>query len=218
MAEDLVTRAHWGDLTGQNWAGLVRLSFEVDADSTHAAGKQSDSDNAAPGRRFVPLTGRDIKGRDEQEKDARQFVESRGGRYVHTCEEPDTSAWKRKRVRLPDGQVIYRVIRPVFEGALANLKEGLTPRGERLDGLIVYDIDRLITDPAGDGRALHRLLLPWSASRPPRSPNSPPSHPPRPTRSSPPPATTSSGATESAPAPPSPTSAKPSTSPKQRCS
>ncbi|GAB7183445.1 hypothetical protein ATKI12_3276 [Kitasatospora sp. Ki12] len=112
MAEDLVTRAHWGDLAGQNWAGLVRLSFEVDADPTPAADKESAPDNAVPGRRFVPLTGRDIKGRDEQEKDARQFVESRSGRYVHTYEEPDTSTWKRKRVRLPDGQVIYRVIRP----------------------------------------------------------------------------------------------------------
>ncbi|MEV7183365.1 hypothetical protein [Kitasatospora sp. NPDC093102] len=80
MAEDLVARAHWGDLTGQNWAGLVRLSFEVDASPTPAAIKESDSDNAAPGRRFVPLTGRNIKGRDEQEKDAQQFVESHGGR------------------------------------------------------------------------------------------------------------------------------------------
>ncbi|MFF0065345.1 hypothetical protein ACFYRC_28030 [Streptomyces sp. NPDC005279] len=47
------------------------------------------------------MTGRDIKNRDEQEKDSRGFVEQRGGRYVYTYEEPDTSAWKRKRVRLP---------------------------------------------------------------------------------------------------------------------
>ncbi|MFE4973081.1 recombinase family protein [Kitasatospora sp. NPDC056651] len=146
MAEDLVTRAHWGDLTGQNWAGLVRLSFEVDADPTTASSKESSPDTETPSRRFVPMTGRDIKGRDEQEKDARLFVESRGGRYIHTYEEPDTSAWKRKRIRLPDGQVVYRVVRPVFEGALANMKEGLAPNGERLDGLIVYDIDRLTRD------------------------------------------------------------------------
>ncbi|WP_256725863.1 hypothetical protein [Streptomyces sp. IMTB 2501] len=30
MDNDLVQRARWGDLAGQNWAGLVRLSFEVD--------------------------------------------------------------------------------------------------------------------------------------------------------------------------------------------
>ncbi|MEV4445455.1 MULTISPECIES: recombinase family protein [Streptomyces] len=92
------------------------------------------------------MTGRDIRSRDEQEKDNRSFVESRGGRYVYTYEEPGTSAWKRKRVRLPNGEIGYRVIRPVFEGALEDLKRGTAPNGERLDGLIVYDIDRLTRD------------------------------------------------------------------------
>lgn len=64
----------------------------------------------------------------------------------NTYEEPDTSAWKRQRVRQPDGTVAYRVIRPVFEGALEDLKRGSTPDGQRLDGLIVYDIDRLTRD------------------------------------------------------------------------
>ncbi|MFD5543061.1 recombinase family protein [Streptomyces sp. NPDC127079] len=40
----------------------------------------------------------------------------------------------------------YRVIRPVFEGALEDLNRGVAPNGERLDGLIVYDIDRLTRD------------------------------------------------------------------------
>ncbi|WP_308283682.1 recombinase family protein [Streptomyces glomeratus] len=107
----------------------------------------SSRQDAGPPRRqwprWRPATGRDIGSREEQEKDARRFVESRGGRYVYTYEEPDTSAWKRKRVRQPDGTVAYRVIRPVFEGALEDLKRGTTPDGQRLDGLIVYDIDRL---------------------------------------------------------------------------
>ncbi|MFF0065344.1 hypothetical protein ACFYRC_28025 [Streptomyces sp. NPDC005279] len=30
MSDDLVKRARWGDLEGQKWAGLVRLSFEPD--------------------------------------------------------------------------------------------------------------------------------------------------------------------------------------------
>ncbi|MGW7383574.1 hypothetical protein [Streptomyces sp. NPDC054794] len=64
------------------------------------------------------MTGRDIKSTEEQERDGRQFVESRGGRYVYTYMEPDTSAWKRRRVRLPDGSIGYRVVRPVYEGAL----------------------------------------------------------------------------------------------------
>jgi site-specific DNA recombinase len=142
MTDDLVTRAHWGDLSGQNWAGLVRLSFELDTQDTD---RETDTDDGTRPR-FVPQTGHDIKGRDEQIKDARKFVESRGGNYVHTYEEPDTSAWKRRRVKLPDGRLVYRVIRPVFEGALNDLKESRTPKGERLDGLIVSDIDRLTRD------------------------------------------------------------------------
>lgn len=146
MAErDLVQRAHWGDLKGMRMAGLVRLSFEVDDEELTASTSAPQSDDEAS-RRYRPLTGRDIKGRDEQAKDVRMFVESRGGAYVYTYEEPDTSAWKRKRVRLPDGSISYRVLRPVLEGALDDLKHGVTPDGKQLDGLIVYDIDRLTRD------------------------------------------------------------------------
>ncbi|MER7679945.1 recombinase family protein [Streptomyces sp. NPDC096934] len=140
MAEDLVQRAHWGNLEGQNWAGLARLSTE------EIEGEALD-DGATESTRFVPMTSRDIKSTEEQEKDGRQFIESRGGRYVYTYLEPDTSAWKRRRVRLPDGSTGYRVVRPVFEGALEDLKQGTAPNRERVDGLIVYDIDRLTRDP-----------------------------------------------------------------------
>jgi DNA invertase Pin-like site-specific DNA recombinase len=92
------------------------------------------------------MTGRDIKGREEQTKDCRTYVESRQGNYVYTYEEPDTSAYKRRRVTLPDGRTVYRVVRPVFERALDDLRRGLTPDGQPLDGLIVYDIDRLTRD------------------------------------------------------------------------
>lgn len=118
-----------------NFAGLVRLSFELDPDSGQAA-KQSKT----------YATGRDIKGRAEQTKDCQGYVEARSGNYVYTYEEPATSAYKRKRVRLPDGRMAYRVVRPVFEGALEDLKRGRTPDGQPVDGLIVYDIDRLTRD------------------------------------------------------------------------
>ena len=131
---DRVRRAHWGDFEGLNLAGLVRLSFELNHDDPQA------------NVRSFPLSGKDIKGREEQEKDCRTYVESRKGQYVHTYIEPDTSAWKRKRVQLPDGSYTYRVVRPIFEGALNDLKRGTTPDGERLDGLVVYDIDRLTRD------------------------------------------------------------------------
>jgi len=134
MEAKLITRAHWGDLEGMHFAGLVRLSFEPDL------GK--DDAQSITGY----MTGRDIKGRDEQEKDCRGYVEHRRGTYVYTYEEPDTSAFKRRPVRLPDGRTVYRVIRPVFEAALDDLKRGQTPDGQRLDGLVVYDIDRLTRD------------------------------------------------------------------------
>ncbi|GAA3251294.1 recombinase family protein [Dactylosporangium siamense] len=135
MDAELVRRAHWGDLSGMNFAGLARLSFEPA--EAHAADAAS---------RTVPTTGKDIRGREEQAKDCRNYVEHRGGAYVFTYEEPDTSAYKRKRVRLPDGRTVYRVIRPVFEAALEDLKRGSTPNGHRFDGLVVYDIDRLTRD------------------------------------------------------------------------
>jgi hypothetical protein len=68
MARDFIEQAHLGDLTGMNFAGLVRLSFET--------GSQDRE------RKVIPLTGRDIRGRDEQAKDCRTYVEKRGGAYV----------------------------------------------------------------------------------------------------------------------------------------
>jgi site-specific DNA recombinase len=107
MSDELIQRAQWGSLEGMNLAGLTRLSTEE-----LEGEKLNPQDSNSP--RF--LTGQDIKSTTEQEKDIRAFVESRGGNYVHTYMEPDTSAWKRKHVRLPDGRFAYRVIRPVFEG------------------------------------------------------------------------------------------------------
>jgi len=108
------------------------MSFEVDPDRRPVDG--------------IARTGADLLGRDAQERQCRQFVESRGGRYVHTYEEPDTSAWKRKRVQQADGSVVYRVFRPVFRAALEDLRRGVAPNGEQLDGMIVSDIDRLTRD------------------------------------------------------------------------
>ena len=87
MADDLVQRAHWGNLAGQDWAGLARLSTEETEGELSSDGTLDE---------FRPrfMTGRDIKSTDEQERGGRGFVESRGGRYVYTYMEPDTSAWK----------------------------------------------------------------------------------------------------------------------------
>ena len=131
-ADSRVARARFGDLTGLNFAGDVRMSFEVDPNRRPADG--------------IARTGADLLGRDDQERRCREFVEGRGGRYIHTYEEPDTSAWKRKRVQQPDGTVVYRVVRPVFQQALDDLRRGIAPDGRRLDGMVVADIDRLTRD------------------------------------------------------------------------
>lgn len=112
----------------QNVAVLVRLSLEADDEdlSATAPGRKQDRP-ASSSEKWRPVIGRGIKSRDEQEKDACGFVESREGRYVYTYEEPDTSAWKRKRVRQPDATVAYRVILPVFDGALADLQHRMAP-------------------------------------------------------------------------------------------
>ncbi|MCQ4042456.1 recombinase family protein [Streptantibioticus rubrisoli] len=138
MSDELIQRAQWGHFDGMNFAVLTRLSTE------ETEGEELEPDGKSANRY---MTGRDIKSTAEQEKDSREFIEARGGRVVFVYTEPDTSAWKRRRVRLPDGRVAYRVVRPVFEGALGDLKAGRAPNGERVDGLIVYDVDRLTRDP-----------------------------------------------------------------------
>jgi site-specific DNA recombinase len=132
VTSDVVQRASWGDLKGLRLAALVRMS-------TESLNPQSDD-----GDRF--MTGRDIVNRETQEADCQAFIAARGGEYVFTYEEPDTSAWKRRRVRTDDGRIVYRVIRPVFEGALEDLKRGLAPNGQVLDGIVVYDLDRFTRD------------------------------------------------------------------------
>jgi site-specific DNA recombinase len=59
----------------------------------------------------------------------------------HHIVENDTSAYKRKRIPLPDGRVELRTVRPGFRRALAMLADG------RADAVIAYDLDRTVRDP-----------------------------------------------------------------------
>ncbi|MFC8074660.1 recombinase family protein [Streptomyces sp. NPDC057307] len=140
--QNIIDRVQRGDLTGLNIVGLVRLSFEASTERQNSG---------------IPMTGGDINNRDEQEDLCRRYVESRGGTYVGTYDEPHTSAWKKKRIKQEDGSYIYRVIRPVFEGMLSDLKKGRTESKHftpadgfgkltQVDGSVVYDIDRLTRD------------------------------------------------------------------------
>lgn len=137
--EELQKKFFSRDLSDLNLAVLVRLSFEPKY-TKDATGAQQ----AKP-----VLSGLDINGRDDQEDRAKHSVERLGGRNVYTYDEPDTSAWKRRKVPvIKDGinTFEYRVVRPVYQGALEDLKRGIAPNGEPLDGLIVYDLDRLTRD------------------------------------------------------------------------
>jgi hypothetical protein len=51
------------------------------------------------------------------------------------------SAFKKRKVTLPSGEVVHRVIRPAFQTMLADLKSGA------VDAIIAYDLDRACRDP-----------------------------------------------------------------------
>lgn len=63
------------------------------------------------------------------------------GGAMRVFTENDTSAYRRRRVTLPDGTRALRVIRPEFDALLAGILAG------EIDGLIVYDLDRLVRQP-----------------------------------------------------------------------
>src|SRR5436309_891726 len=76
-----------------------------------------------------------------QAEDERAFIEASGGVVGPLYEENDTSAYRKKRVRLPDGTLVYRVVRPVWQRMLADLRAGV------IGAACVADLDRLARDP-----------------------------------------------------------------------
>lgn len=84
---------------------------------------------------------KDEKGVGRQETDERAWVASVGGIVEQVYSENDTSAFKKKRLRLPDGTVVWRVVRPLWQKMLADLRSGA------IEGVVVYDLDRLARDP-----------------------------------------------------------------------
>jgi DNA invertase Pin-like site-specific DNA recombinase len=76
-----------------------------------------------------------------QEADGRKHADRIGWEIAEVIVENDTSAFKRRRVKLPDGTTALRVVRPGLRRSL-----DLLGSGER-DGLIAYDLDRYTRDP-----------------------------------------------------------------------
>jgi DNA invertase Pin-like site-specific DNA recombinase len=76
-----------------------------------------------------------------QENDGRAHADKIGWRIAQLIVENDVSAFKRRKVTLPDGTTALRVYRPGLRESLQ-----LLASGER-DGLLVYDLDRYTRDP-----------------------------------------------------------------------
>lgn len=83
----------------------------------------------------------DAAGVGRQEDDGRNLADRLGWTIAEVIVENDTSAYKRRKVRLPDGTTALRTVRPGFRSALDKLASG-----ER-DGLLAYDLDRTARDP-----------------------------------------------------------------------
>jgi len=91
------------------------------------------------------------KGVKRQEADCRKHARQMGWGiaqvvFIDNCPpgvviENDTSAFKRRKVVLPDGSTALRVVRPGFRRILGALSSG------EADGLIAYDLDRACRDP-----------------------------------------------------------------------
>jgi site-specific DNA recombinase len=80
--------------------------------------------------------------------DLRARVASIGGTIDREIPENAVSAFKRKRVQLPDGTYGFRVVRPEWEKILTALRRG------ECNALMVVDIDRATRDP----RTLEELI------------------------------------------------------------
>lgn len=81
------------------------------------------------------------KGISRQEDDGRALAKRLGWTIVKVIPEDDTSAFKRRKIQLPDGTTALRTVRPGFRAALDGLAAG------EWDGLIADDLDRVARDP-----------------------------------------------------------------------
>lgn len=90
----------------------------------------------------ISLDRDDIRaGVDRQETDGRALARRHGHDVTQLYVENDTSAYKRRRITLPDGSKALRVVRPEYRRALQDLHDGT------IDILIGYDLDRIVRDP-----------------------------------------------------------------------
>lgn len=84
---------------------------------------------------------REEAGVGRQEADCRKLADRLGWDVGKIFKENDTSAFKRRTVVLANGRKVKRVVRPLFAEMLEDFDAG------RLDGLIIWDLDRFGRDP-----------------------------------------------------------------------
>lgn len=97
----------------------------------------------------------DTTGVADQERHGRAHADRLGWAIgpaaTHVIIENDTSAYKRRKIKLPDGRHELRTVRPKFR-RIPGLESSQTPVLEMLatgqaDGLIALDLDRTVRDP-----------------------------------------------------------------------
>jgi len=81
------------------------------------------------------------KGITRQKEDISALADKLGVVISEWYPENDTTAFKKRRIRLPNGRSVWRVYRPEFRRMLAEYEDG------KIDGIIFYDIDRLARQP-----------------------------------------------------------------------
>jgi site-specific DNA recombinase len=81
------------------------------------------------------------KGITRQKEDIARKAGQIGVEISEWYPENDVSAFKKRRIRLPDGRSVWRVIRPEFRRMLRDYEDG------RIDGIIYYDLDRMARQP-----------------------------------------------------------------------
>ncbi|MCW2899511.1 MAG: hypothetical protein JWO67_1776 [Streptosporangiaceae bacterium] len=113
---------------------LLRISYRTREDETDEPDGESDRWSDRWRAEFSKGIGR-------QEEDGRAHAKRLGWTITKVIPEDDTSAFKRRKIALPDGTTGLRTVRPGFRAALDLLASG------ECDGLIADDLDRVARDP-----------------------------------------------------------------------
>lgn len=114
---------------------LVRISYRKADEGDENT--EDDVTDGEPARRRAEFS----KGIGRQEEDGRALAQRLGWTVAKVIPEDDTSAFKRRKIQLPDGTTALRTVRPGFRAALDLLASG------EYDGLIADDLDRVARDP-----------------------------------------------------------------------